>query len=100
MWAVPLECEVIMSIDLTTGDVSCTKCTEPNTQYLILIHKLRPIPTFTTSLDIMDAYLIMLGRNKSYDEIPIPTITKVSVSCIYYCYTNVIETITDSRTLR
>eukprot|EP01126_Amoeba_proteus_P015490 TRINITY_DN16998_c0_g1_i1.p1 TRINITY_DN16998_c0_g1~~TRINITY_DN16998_c0_g1_i1.p1 ORF type:complete len:123 (+),score=2.12 TRINITY_DN16998_c0_g1_i1:172-540(+) len=89
MWAIPLGCEVIVSIDPESGDVLCTKQTERNIQYLIPIQKLRPIP-FTPAQNIIEAYPIMLGQNCVGDERPIPTLTKIRISNVYFkfpfCY--------------
>eukprot|EP01126_Amoeba_proteus_P008141 TRINITY_DN1299_c0_g1_i17.p1 TRINITY_DN1299_c0_g1~~TRINITY_DN1299_c0_g1_i17.p1 ORF type:complete len:141 (+),score=4.25 TRINITY_DN1299_c0_g1_i17:1268-1690(+) len=70
MWAVPLEYEVIVSIDPSMKDGT--------------IQKLRPVPSFALARDIIEAYPILIDKNSHGDELPIPTSTKISISNVIY----------------
>eukprot|EP01126_Amoeba_proteus_P062831 TRINITY_DN8598_c0_g2_i2.p1 TRINITY_DN8598_c0_g2~~TRINITY_DN8598_c0_g2_i2.p1 ORF type:complete len:127 (-),score=4.76 TRINITY_DN8598_c0_g2_i2:411-791(-) len=59
MWTTSFNCEAIVSIDAATRELLCTKQTDLNTQYLNPIQQLRPVPFFTCTRDIIEAYLII-----------------------------------------
>eukprot|EP01126_Amoeba_proteus_P024727 TRINITY_DN2483_c0_g1_i10.p1 TRINITY_DN2483_c0_g1~~TRINITY_DN2483_c0_g1_i10.p1 ORF type:complete len:148 (+),score=7.37 TRINITY_DN2483_c0_g1_i10:640-1083(+) len=69
---------------MSTGNLLSTIQSDPNIQYLIPIQHLRPIPSFIYVQDIIEAYPIFQGRNSLYEDIPIPTSSKLLISYVYH----------------